>query len=436
MPFSSAVGTVAVPTVPGEYSVTGLTFTPKIVMLFYSGQGAAGAGINLGVGFGAATSTTSRFAVWAVDSDASASSSSGRYHTNAKIHLGTDAVPTVTLFSDFVSFNSDGFTLNLEDADGTARILNYIALGGSTLTNVAIKEFTTPGTGAQTVAYTGVGFQPDAIMFFSVFGTGAPPAGVGTCWFSAGFSSATNANGVVNVRSDDNEGAGDTSHGQSAAAVLLAQNPTGTVEQKASVSAFGSDGFSLTYTASAFAGYVWAICLKGGNYKVGEITQKTSTGTQAYTGVGFKPSAVMLLSTNDASNSDSEAQNKISIGAASSALQQASIWGGAVDAVDPTQVDQYQDATSVIRMMTAGTPTTEAVATFVSKQNDGFTLDWTTADATARTIEYLAFGPDQGGGAGGPGSGKPRPPGGRPPGGGGSLTGPVLKKLRFPEKVI
>lgn len=46
-----------------------------------------------------------------------------------------------------------------------------------------------------------------------------------------------------------------------------------------------------------------------------------------------------------------------------------------------------------------------------------------------------------GGGGGPPGGGgrpgRPRPPGGGPPpGGGGSLTGPVLKKLRFPEKVI
>ena len=42
-----------------------------------------------------------------------------------------------------------------------------------------------------------------------------------------------------------------------------------------------------------------------------------------------------------------------------------------------------------------------------------------------------------GGGAGGPGRPR-RPPGGGPPNppGGGSLSGPVLKKLRFPEKVI
>lgn len=43
-----------------------------------------------------------------------------------------------------------------------------------------------------------------------------------------------------------------------------------------------------------------------------------------------------------------------------------------------------------------------------------------------------------GGGTGPPGGGGGRnPPGGKPPpGGGGSLTGPVLKKLRFPDKVI
>lgn len=62
--------------------------------------------------------------------------------------------------------------------------------------------------------------------------------------------------------------------------------------------------------------------------------------------------------------------------------------------------------------------------------------------ASGETTYYLtSFGDGTGGAAGPPGGGgrpgRPRPPGGGPPpGGGGTLTGPVLKKLRFPEKVI
>jgi hypothetical protein len=43
-------------------------------------------------------------------------------------------------------------------------------------------------------------------------------------------------------------------------------------------------------------------------------------------------------------------------------------------------------------MMTAGTPTTEAIADLVTLDSDGWTVNWTTADATAREILALAIG--------------------------------------------
>jgi hypothetical protein len=44
-----------------------------------------------------------------------------------------------------------------------------------------------------------------------------------------------------------------------------------------------------------------------------------------------------------------------------------------------------------------GNPTINAQADFVSFNSNGFTLNWTTADATARQILYWAIGPTNSG---------------------------------------
>ena len=439
MPFSSAVGSVATPLVAGQFSVTGLSFQPKALILYWTVGTADGAVANMTLGFGGAVSDTSQFVVYNVDLDAVATVDSGRKHDSTRCYADTNTSGTFTASASFVSFNSDGFTLNLVNESGEARIINYIALGGTTLTNAAIKAFQSPGS-VSTVGYTGVGFTPDAVLFFSAQqATASPNGGSATAWLSAGFATAT-AQVALNARTDDSDSVQDASHGQNAAIALLAQNPAASISMKATLASLDADGFTLTYSASSTAAFVYALCLKGGSYNVGEISQKTSTGTQAYTGVGFKPSVVMLLSANDATDSDTEAHYNISTGAATFGLAQGSVWAGSVDAADPTQSDSYLDRTNVIRMMTAGTPSTEAIAAYTSSDNDGFTLNWTTADATARKILYLAIGPAHGGGGGGGGGNRPpRPPGGGPPGqppGGGTFSGPVLKKIRFPEKVI
>jgi hypothetical protein len=82
---------------------------------------------------------------------------------------------------------------------------------------------------------------------------------------------------------------------------------------------------------------------------------------------------------------------KFSMGFGSSASARFNIWNGA----DGTNLNQHLDSASIIKMLTpgaAGSPTTNAVADLVSFDADGFTLNWTTADATAREILYLAFG--------------------------------------------
>lgn len=393
MAFEYAVGSFAFPTVTGNFSVTGLTFQPKLVRFWGNARTADGSATHNQSFFGAAVSSSSRFAIATDDEDGVTTSNNARRHSNAACILiiaGGNGLTTWSV-ADFVAFTSDGFTVNVTTEVNVAHIVNYEAYGGADLTNVAIKEFTTPGS-VTSVGYTGVGFEPDAMMLYSAFHTTAPVSTANSLRGSIGLASSPSAQAVVSFTAVDAQGAADTAHAQATDSVLLNADVSGTPPDQAALTSFDADGFTLNYSASAGASYCWAICLKGGAFKVGEITQKTSTGNQAYTGAGFLPKGISLLSANDDSNSDSEAHLRLSYGAGTSSSSRGSIWFGDVDAADPTQVDSNLDRTKVMKMMTAGTPTTEAAADIVSLDSDGFTLDWTTADATARTIIYMAFG--------------------------------------------
>lgn len=397
MAFEYAVGSFACPTSTGNFTpVTGLSFQPKLVRFFWNTLASSASDVNASGGVGAAISDSSRFCIAWSDLDAAATSDCARRHDNLRCITMIGADGTVGEQIDFVAFTSDGFTLDMETDDDIAHIVFYEAFGGADLTNVFIKEFTTRSTaGSQSI--TGVGFQPEAIALYCAGNINAPADSEPTVSIGIGVATSTTARGAVAIRADDNDTAGDTSHGQATDACLLIVNNAGATT-KADLSSFDADGFSLSYSAASAVLYCWAICWLGGDYKVGQITQKTSTGNEAYTGVGFVPAGVSFLSTNDASNSDQEAEWRLSIGAGQSSTARGCIWSGSVDAADPTQSDKNLDTGAAIKMMTAGTPTTEAVADFYTRDADGFTLNWTTADATARTIIYMAFGPGTAGG--------------------------------------
>jgi hypothetical protein len=68
----------------------------------------------------------------------------------------------------------DGFTIRWTTNEARADIIHYIALGGTDITNAVASDFTmTTGSGTQDV--TGLGFQPDFLMFLSVEHTTASP---------------------------------------------------------------------------------------------------------------------------------------------------------------------------------------------------------------------------------------------------------------------
>lgn len=385
MALSAKVGTLSCPGSTGNQAITGVGFQPKAVLFWGNKRTSAGTSSSQFQFYvGMATSSSSR---------ACSAISNGAFRTdnlNTKcIFLKNDASTTV-LTADLTSMDADGFTLNWSVVSSGVQV-NYLALGGSDLTNAAIKQLQAPAsTGSQ--AYTGVGFRPDAVIAVSVGDTATPDNGsLSRARFGMGAASGSSAQWATS-----SEWEGGSANGYQRTNQVIAVIGNGAKVVEANLTSFDSDGFTLNWGTTTNGVYCWFLCLKGGQFKAGSISQKTSTGNQAYTGVGFQPVAELFASRDlVASTTIDNNEEQTMIGAASSTSARAAIisnWGG-------LSTDQNTlTTTKAIRLQTGSTPTVQAEADLVSHDSDGFTLNWTTADATAREIVYLAFGSAAGGG--------------------------------------
>lgn len=391
MALSCHVGTFALNTSTGNQAITGLGFQPE-VLIFYSvivtGDGLSTGGAAYKLYFGGAVSSSSRFAVGNVCND---NVSSGSHHSrqdNTKCMTSLVNAGTVFTAADFVSMNADGFTINVTTANASSRKWHYIALGGTDLTNVAIKEFQNQvGLGADAV--TGVGFQGDCFLFFSTNDNGTPPSQETAPELMIGMATANGDQAVI---------------GSNVGAVLRATsvfrtdrclaflNGSDAMVDDAIFSSADSDGFTLNWQDATNPDAVyWAICLKGGYYKLATFESKATTGDQELSGFGLTPTGAILMSNNAAASGIQTGHSRISFGAASGASAQAAIWSGKTDNTNPTACDNSEQSDHLITMATEGTPTVDAEGALSSFNSNGMTINWPTY-AASRQVVYLAFG--------------------------------------------
>jgi hypothetical protein len=436
VPFQTFVGSLTAPaaSATGNQSVTAVGFRPKALIFFGDDHTATGENVHAVMGFGMATSASNECAFGYFSLDAAATSGTERSFSNALSWVIENTAGTQLNAFELVSMDADGFTVNWTVNDAAQDIVNFMALGGSTLTDVALVEFQSAASTNSSV--TGVGFKPQCVIFATA-ASGTQAGNTADAVLTIGAASSATERYTIGIHADDTAGSGDDNYCQVTDRVIRTMNIAGAAELDADIVSFDDDGFTLDWNTAVAGRYCYALCLRGGSYKVAQVTQAVDTGTEAYTSIGFRPTGLFLTSANAAANTTSATTVSFSLGAVASTTSRANIWVGGVDGADPTQEDRYMSQSTVIAMRTPGADaTTVAECDLTSFDNNGFTLNWSTADATARLINVLAFGGSAGGGGGGgqggggggnsggggggnPGGGPPGQGGGGPPGQGG-----------------
>jgi len=243
-------------------------------------------------------------------------------------------------------------------------------------------------TGNQTVT---VGFQPTAIFFWTNGWTAsgdAADAGWGVGFYGANVNSSADC-----LEEGNNLATTSGKQWQPNPWSVTQYSGAGVAVATGTVNAVSSTGFTINWTGQVTNTIVHYLALGGTDVSAyaNALTPRTTTGTQAVTGVGFTPKLVIF----NYGQTGVIAGSPKGYGAAQSATNRwafsASGASGATMAAN-NLASRIQDTTKCVSLLGNGGPTTLlAAADLVSMDADGFTLNWTTATATAFRVGFLCI---------------------------------------------
>jgi hypothetical protein len=369
----------------------GLGETPKALIIWTMGKTSTTLGANARFGFGFSDMTTSR-SVGCESDDGVSPSPAHRRMSDALVTL-VDQAGVVRSEADLQSVDATNFTLRWTTNNSSAYIFHFIAIGGTHVSAKVINWTMRTSTGNQSI--TGVGFKPDVALHIHVGSghTGGTPDTSQHAGFGLGAMDGQGNEWAFATFSTDATNPTDTSRYQRINRSLVSVGGSQTETKDASWVSMDSDGFTLGYSnANASAGQVASLALKGLQAYAGSFSKATggATATQSVIGIPFRPRIVFLAGVQDVARTTGQAHARFGLGASDGTTEGAGAMQD-MDDVGTGSIDGVSSTTKVFVKVNNSTPSTDAAADLTSLDAAGFTLGWTTNDAVATEMLYLAL---------------------------------------------
>lgn len=367
-------------------------FQPKAILFYWTGQTAFGFAANADGGWGWTASTTASTPVQrsvAVSStDASASSSNGRFRTESysiSVIRGTTLQREAT-----TTFSTTGFSVNWRTPGATtAYVINYLAIGDDDIIASDAGTLTmTTSSGSQ--SYNSLSFQPDFLMFAW---TSTETLDTPTTGMQIGMGMATSSSAQAAMVNEATNGVAANTNKrwqQSSTSTILTLTAVAAPAQDsiASLTSMNSNGFTINKVDPPAANTpVFFLAIKGGKHGVNFFDRPTSAQSQAITSVGFQPRSLFIMSalasSTDATTARIYSQGGMAIGAGTTTASSSAIWfqNFNVDSSD----DNMSASSSKIALELSRSSTVTANAELTSLDSTGFTLNWRQILSTNQT---------------------------------------------------
>ena len=263
-------------------------------------------------------------------------------------------------------------------------------------------------TGSQTITMSGISWTPVAVIIWMTpsvnsghswssdfaFGYGVKPPG------SSIQSAYIATEGQYNVATSNEYLASETG-------VCGVIDASGTVFQNATLTGVGAGTFTINWTSNAIAAaYYYHYMAIGGtdvtNAAVVQWQTATSAGNQSITSVGFQPSLVLHIGAEDSTVAPHVTSGRVmQVGAMDANGNQWANYTFSKNGVTTAATTNNgmiqlagQVGTGTVGACLVGMNQTTSVtseATFVSMDSTGFTVNWTTPDATSRYVYSLCL---------------------------------------------
>lgn len=389
-------GTFTKSVTPGTTSQNvahGMGVAPKAIICWTSGKtvdGVISAGHRRSFGF---SDLTTQYGWGATSQDAVTPANNARWQGGAVILLPSASAasgPSAAIISsDTVNFRLD-WSLN----DAVADIIHWVAIGGADV-QAKVVAWEPSGTGSRAV--TGVGFKPTVVLH-NGNGALASPASEYSAFIGGMDDNGNQFN--INVGGQDNVNPSNTWRQHRTTNCIAAMTVSaGTDLLAARYTSMDADGFTVNVDTELETPNirVGSLCLRGLNARITTVAKPVGAGpaSQAVTGIGFTPTALMLFSNETATLNTALAHARATIGAATSTGNESAASASDTDAVNPSSVDGVDNLVASGRIFDKfdnDTQTREAAAALTSFDSGGFTLSWNPNDAVAMQFSALVLG--------------------------------------------
>ncbi|MCI0560400.1 MAG: hypothetical protein MN733_18090 [Nitrososphaera sp.] len=254
----------------------------------------------------------------------------------------------------------------------------------------------TTAAAGNTVAVTGVGFQPKAIIFwYSGRTESVDTVGRISHQRGVGFAVSATDRRSAATQSEDASAAADTAQTLRNAACIATITIAGAIDGLGDLQSMDSDGFTIVID-DAFASDVSVSYLALGgadltDVATGSFAKPTITGSQSITSLPFQPDFVMFAANKFTSENAIGADSKLSIGMATGPANEG-VWAGASNSNDlTTTTKSYATDVESIAILAAGGDTIASRAEFTQFTATGFDINWLEADTAADIVYFLAL---------------------------------------------
>lgn len=389
---TGAIGTTVV--------VSGLSFAPVVVFFWWNGRTEtidASGRRTATRGFSAASSTTSRRRVNTLAQDTPTTMVTNRSQDDTEVVAISTTSSTVDGLLDVQSFDSGGFTLVVDDQFTADYRVQFLALGGSDITDVNIDHFTkNTTTGNQDI--TSLSFEPDLVLMFSSGQTTMGGTIAADSRFCIGAIDSAGRQAVYAGGSNNNAGNAQTlSYCTDLECFAQYDAAITSVVDRASYVSMLSNGFRINWdeNTGATADLIIFVALKGGNYRVDSLLTQTDTTTDIVkSGFGFTPVSALFVSHAKAESTINTAQDDDdwSTGAFSSTSLRVAMATSDDDAAATAIVSSATEHDEVYINLNANTGAVEGLMDIKSIDSDGFTLIMDDADPSQAFVWFIAFG--------------------------------------------
>jgi hypothetical protein len=405
MAVKAAVAVGALPTSNGSYTdFTVADFgTVDAAIIFVSNANTTNnpqATTQLSVGF---WTSAAQSAVCVTSGDASATGLTGRKDSSSDVVLAITSSDSGSTWSILTECSAQSIAngIRITKDSGSSSVARYatvVLLSG--LTNKAVGSVNL-GTGTSAVNVTAPGFRADLVFLACIGAAAGASQSQAIFSFGAAQISATDtvSQGAVFVGSEHGVEVSNT-YSMLRSDCAVGQFYQNAITWRASVSA-NANGFAVTPNASASSDVAYYLAIELPDPEdayVGIVDSKTSTGTQAYTGTGFTPQALILAQTLATAVNTTINDGFLALGAGGPVTTERCLDYTDEDAQADTDAESEADLSNILHIKT-GDGADDAIAALDSFDSDGWTLNYSDGSASARKILAIAIGDSSTGGA-------------------------------------